>query len=341
LQEIYLSKTESCIPLEMVASMSNPQAAGATPRAGGAAAAVRGQPLRTDSPGERLAGPAALVCIGNITVDESVQPDGTRREALGGDAIFAVLAARAVGGDANWLAPIGKDLPPGLLDELRHAGLNPTELPRRDEPTIRNTVTYAADGSRIWDLRTGPAHFDRMSVYPVDVPAHYLQCAGILVLAMSVGAQVALVPWLRANTDATIYLDLEEDGIADHEAILLQAVASCDVFLPSEIEARLLSGTRDLESAARQFAELGPSCVVIKRAEHGCLVLADGHLTEVPTEPMTAVDPTGAGDAFCGAFAAAHLRRADAVAAARTATMAARLAIGGFGVEALLQADVR
>jgi sugar/nucleoside kinase (ribokinase family) len=282
-----------------------------------------------------------LVCIGNITVDESVQPDGTRREALGGDAIFAVLAARRIGGDADWLAPIGTDLPNDLLGRLRDAGLDPDVLPRRELPTVRNVITYDAAGGRQWDLVTGADHFDRMSVYPSDVPAGSLASDGLLVLAMSVRSQLALTPWLRANSRAAIYLDLEEDGIAGNEAALLGLIGSCDVFLPSEIEAKQLTGTDDLEEAARRFAELGPSCVVIKRADRGCLVLENDVLTQVPTVAVTPVDPTGAGDAFCGAFAAAHLVSDDAVAAARVAMQAATFAISGYGVEALLADAVK
>jgi sugar/nucleoside kinase (ribokinase family) len=284
---------------------------------------------------------APLLCIGNITVDESVQADGTRREALGGDAIFAVLAARYAAGVADWLAPVGLDLPESLVLQLRDAGLDPAGLPRRALPTVRNVVTYDADGGRCWDLVTGVEHFDRMSVYPEDVPARYLACAGLLVLAMSVQSQLALMPWLRANSTARIYLDLEEDGIRGNEAAMLDVVRHCHVFLPSEIEARLLTGTRDPAVAAGYFAELGPACVVIKQADRGCLVLERGVLTEVPTEPVTPVDPTGAGDAFCGAFAAAHLRGDDGVAAARVAASAARVAIGGYGVEALLAEATR
>jgi sugar/nucleoside kinase (ribokinase family) len=277
-----------------------------------------------------------LICIGNITVDESVQPNGTRREALGGDAIFAVLAARYAGGDAGWLAPFGNDLPETLVAELCAAGLDTAGLPDRDLPSVRNVVTYHAAGGRTWDLVAGDDHFDQMSVYPADVPDRYLACDGLLVLAMSVRSQLALTPWLRANSAAAIYLDLEEDGVVGHEAELLDIVASCDVFLPSEVEARRLSGSDDMEVAARRFSRLGPSCVVIKRAERGCLVLENGVLTEVATTPVVALDPTGAGDAFCGAFAAAHLEFGDAVAAARIAAGAARVAIGGYGVEALL-----
>jgi ribokinase len=276
----------------------------------------------------------SLLCIGNITVDETVHPDGRRVVAAGGDAIYAALAARQVIADVRVCAPVGDDLPATVLDELRAAGLPTERLPRRDLPTVRNVVTYHADGSRGWDLVTGPEHFDAMSVYPADLSGDDLDVSGVLVSAMSVASMRALVPWLAGKTR---YLDLQEDFL---DRTLLELVAACEVFLPSEFEAVTLAGTTDLAAAARFFAELGPAVVVVKRAERGCLVLARGHLTAVPAEVVTPVDSTGAGDAFCGAFAAAHLDTHDAVAAARRASAAARIAVGDYGTRGLLGAVV-
>jgi sugar/nucleoside kinase (ribokinase family) len=50
------------------------------------------------------------------------------------------------------------------------------------------------------------------------------------------------------------------------------------------------------------------------------------------------VDSTGAGDAFCGAFAAEHLRSGDVYAAARVGASAARVAVGAPGIDGLLAA---
>lgn len=278
-----------------------------------------------------------LVCIGNLTVDESIQPDGRRTEALGGDAVFAVLAARLAGGDATWLAPLGNDLPTGMAAALRGAGLS-LDQPRRDRPTVRNVIHYDADGGRRWEMQCSEDDFDCLSVYPGDVRPDVLGARALVLLAMSLGAQLALTPWLRAHSGAQLYLDLQEDYVTGNERELAEIVAVCDVFLPSEVEATRLARTGDLETAARRFAASGPRVVVIKRAGRGCLVLDAGRFTEVPAEVTTAVDPTGAGDAFCGAFAAAHLATGDAVSAARTASRVAALAIGAPGVTALLAA---
>lgn len=281
-----------------------------------------------------------LVCIGNLTIDEAVSPDGVPTEAVGGDALFAALAARWVGGAPTLLAPLGADATDALLDAVRVAGTDPAGLPTRDAPTVRNVIRYDADGGRVWDLLLGEEHFERLSVQPADVRASALAADGVLLSAMALHAQLALATWLRPRTAATVYFDPQEDYIAGNRDELLAAVAACDVFLPSEVEAVALSGTGDLAAAAAMFLALGPGAVVVKRSVAGCLVATHDRPEPVvvPADVVDPVDSTGAGDAFCGAFAATHLRTGDPIAAARSGAAAARVAVGGHGVAGLLAA---
>ncbi len=281
-----------------------------------------------------------LVCIGNLTVDEAVSATGERVESIGGDALFAALAARVAGGRPVLLAPLGTDAPQALLTAIQSAGTDPASLPRRQLPLIRNVIRYDDAGGRVWELLLGDDHFEALSVQPADVPDALLNAAGVLLSAMALRAQLDLSAWLRPRTRATIYFDPQEDYIAGHEADLLDAVRACDVFLPSEIEAVALSGNSDLNSAAVGFLDLGPRVVVIKRAAAGCLVATreQPEPVVVAADAVEPVDSTGAGDAFCGAFAVEHLRSGDAHAAARIGASAARIAVAGAGVSALLAA---
>jgi len=284
--------------------------------------------------------PASLLCIGNLTADEAIQPDGSRSLEWAGDALYAALAARAHLDRVTWLAPIGADFPQALLDDLERSGVVAADPPRRDLPTVRNVVTYREDGTRQWELVHGEDHFDAMSVHGEDVAPALLGADGVLVSAMSLRAQSTLVPWLRRSTAATIYLDLQEDFLVGNEETWLAVIGCCDVFLPSEVEAVALTGTSDLHRAIAIFRELGPQTVVIKRAELGSLVSTEGShdAVEVPVERVTPTDSTGAGDAFCGAFAAVHAAGGDAVQAARAGSAAARVAIGAPGIRGLLDA---
>jgi sugar/nucleoside kinase (ribokinase family) len=281
-----------------------------------------------------------LVCVGNITLDEAISRTGEHTESVGGDALYAALAARLVGGRPRILAPLGDDAPPIVLHALRAAGTEPTLLPRRDQPTVRNIVRYDGSGGRDWQLVLGEDHFERMSVHPDDVSDEVLAAPGILLSAMALQPQLDLAAWLRPRTEAVIYFDPQEDYIAGHEAELRSAVAACDVFMPSEVEAVALAGTHLLAEACRLFLSHGPHTVVIKSAEAGCCIATRDRPEPVflPANLITPVDSTGAGDAFCGAFAAEHLRTNDPLAAAVAGTSAARVAVSGNGIDALLSA---
>lgn len=285
-----------------------------------------------------MADGVSLVCVGNLTIDRAVHGGVLAEPAMGGDAAYAALAARRILDDVRMLAPVGDDLPASVLDELAARGIDVRDLPRRSLPTVRNTITYGDDGSRVWQMHSTEAEFDALSVYPADVPESALAASGIVLSAMSLESQLALTPWLRANSAAALYLDLQEDYLDGNRDALLDIVAVADVFLPSEIEAVALAETTDIVEAARLFASLGPRVVVIKRAAEGSLVVADGTVTEVPSVRVDAVDSTGAGDAFCGAFAAHHLLHGDPVEAARAGSEAARVAISDYGIAGLLGA---
>lgn len=279
---------------------------------------------------------ASLVCIGNLTVDEARYGGAKGVTAIGGDAAYAALAARLYMNEVTMLAPIGRDVPPTLLTGLRDAGIKAGDLPMRDRATVRNIIHYHEDGSRTWEMLSTMEDFDNLSVYPSDVPAGALSADGMMLSAMSLQAQLVLTPWLRKNSASRLYLDLQEDYIEGNREELKATIGACDVFMPSEVEAAILAGTSDVRAAARLFHSWGPRTVVIKRAERGCVVFDNEDLIEIPTQPTDVTDSTGAGDAFCGAFAAVHLTTGDVVAAAAAGARAARIAISAVGIDGLL-----
>ncbi|MFE7777315.1 carbohydrate kinase family protein [Streptomyces sp. NPDC057445] len=107
----------------------------------------------------------------------------------------------------------------------------------------------------------------------------------------------------------------------------LASVAGCDMLLPNAAEARLLTGIPDVTDAAAKLSRQVPLAVVTLGAD-GALVAESGTVTDrVPPVPARAVDSTGAGDAFTGAFLGALLAGADPGSAARRACRAGALAV--------------
>jgi ribokinase len=94
----------------------------------------------------------------------------------------------------------------------------------------------------------------------------------------------------------------------------------CDFVIPHEHEARTLGGAGALLAA-------GAGQIIVTQGARGSVRSSRDHPDRtVPAFAVDVVDTTGAGDAFCGAFAAAIARGTDEHAAMRFASAAGSLA---------------
>lgn len=80
-----------------------------------------------------------------------------------------------------------------------------------------------------------------------------------------------------------------------------------------------------VERAARSLLAEGVGCVLAKRGGDGVLVVTEGGANDIAATPVTAIDTTGAGDMFAGAFAAALVEGQHLLQAAAFANVAAAL----------------
>ncbi|MBW3632513.1 MAG: ribokinase [Chloroflexi bacterium] len=102
------------------------------------------------------------------------------------------------------------------------------------------------------------------------------------------------------------------------------------VLVVNETEAEDLLGyavsAANGEKAALALSTLGPATAVVTLGAAGAAVAHDGKAASLPAPRVDVVDTTGAGDAFCGAFAAELARGADPFTAARIGVVAGSLA---------------
>jgi len=114
-----------------------------------------------------------------------------------------------------------------------------------------------------------------------------------------------------------------------------QVVAGITAFLPSEEDVYALfeGRTRDLRVIAETLAGYGCEYIVIKRGANGILLYeqVSHSFWEIPAYPVQIVDPTGAGDAFCGGFLAGLRLKYDPFEAALYGSVSASFKIQGSG----------
>lgn len=112
-------------------------------------------------------------------------------------------------------------------------------------------------------------------------------------------------------------------------------VPLADVLVVNETEASelLADGSDDWSDVAKALQKLGPNAVVITLGESGAIGLFGEQAVAIEAPKVEAIDSTGAGDAFCGAFAARLAEGADPKSALHAAVAAGSLSVTVEGAQ--------
>ena len=108
----------------------------------------------------------------------------------------------------------------------------------------------------------------------------------------------------------------------------------CDTLLPSLEDAEALTGLSDPNAIIDHYLTAGAQLVVLKMGKAGAILATPDNRDPVPGRVVQAVDATGAGDTFDGAFLARLLAGDAPLEAARFANAAAALSTTGVGAVA-------
>ena len=136
-------------------------------------------------------------------------------------------------------------------------------------------------------------------------------------------------------------LDTMNYWIERTPAELRETLRGVDILTINDDETRQITSEHNLLRAARHIFKMGPRTLIVKRGEHGALMIHDKFIFSVPAFPLEEVhDPTGAGDTFAGGFmgylAAAGASDQSALRSAMVyGSVLASFTVERFGVERL------
>jgi len=211
----------------------------------------------------------------------------------GGPAANAAVAVSRLGLKAAFAGYLGKDLYGEMhLQEFIQHQVNTDLIVRGDSPTPLSTVIVKPDGKRALINYKGATKVLTASVIDFSL----LQTKAILLDGHEPNLSLALVEVARQLNIPTV---LDAGSLHEGTEKLMDKV---DYLVASEKFACQFAG--DVETALGRLAKLSPA-VVITLGEKGIVWQRGKQQGELAAIPVTAIDTTGAGDAFHGAFAAA------------------------------------
>lgn len=279
-----------------------------------------------------------VIVVGNLTIDDVVLPDGTVRMAsMGGNTLYSALGVRLWQPGVGIVTRRGEDFPYDLAQTFAPLGIATGGVVDIPGPTVRNWVIYENNGDRHWLYRTPRERSREVAVQASDLPTTWLKTEPapvVHIAAMPLEAAEAIVDAIRRDApQATITLDTHEDYVVDYRQRLRALAARVDAFLPSRSEVADLMGYDDPARAMRELTDLPTPIIVIKMGAAGVMVWDRQRQTlhQVSAVEGPVVDVTGAGDAFCGGFAASLSLGQRAVEAAQCGVLSAAYAIADFG----------
>ncbi|MGA9669532.1 MAG: PfkB family carbohydrate kinase [Terracidiphilus sp.] len=280
----------------------------------------------------------SLAVFGSLTIDDLVFPDGTTRWAVpGGSAVYAALGASLWTEYPSIVAPLGDDYPRDVLNgriDLSRC----THLPR----TLRNWGLYEEDGTRYFVSRSASRNWNEFCPMPEDAASGHQTAAHIAPAPHNIVADITRE--LRKGGPLTISLDLDDHDLAGQAKLdsIIDLLRDIDLFLPSLHLARSLFGGTTALEVLHRIRSVAPdvALIAVKCGAEGVIAHAVGtsECVHVPAVPVELVDPTGAGDAFCGGALASFMTEGNSVQALLSGTVSASFCVEGLGLAGLAAA---
>jgi len=221
------------------------------------------------------------------------------KNALGGSATYISAAASYFTAPIRLVGVVGGDFSRSHIAFLEQRGIDLEGL-----EVVEDGKTFHWAGRYHYDLNSRDTLATDLNVFEKfdpKIPERYRKsrfvCLGNIdpVLQRRVLEQI--------EKPRLIICDTMNFWIERKNADLRETLKHIDVIVLNDSEARLLACEPNLIKAARVIRGLGPKIVIIKKGEHGAMLITEQTIFSAPAYPMEDIfDPTGAGDSFAGGF---------------------------------------
>ncbi len=239
----------------------------------------------------------SLIIIGSLAFDTIETPFGRREKIVGGSGTYCSLAASFFT-RPNVVGVVGEDFPDETLAFLKSKKIDLRGLEVRPGKSFFWEGHYGEDPNQRTTIRTEPNVYED---FKPQLPPEYRKSEIVFLANIDPDQQDEILdqvekPKLVAMDTINLWINQKRDS-------LLKVLQKVDLYFANDEEVKLLTGEKNLIKAGKKILEGGPSLVIIKKGEHGALVLGKDLVFGILAHPCEEViDPTGAGDSFAGGF---------------------------------------
>lgn len=272
----------------------------------------------------------SLLVTGSIGIDTVETPAGRAENVLGGSTIYFALAA-SLYSEVRVVGAVGEDFDLHVLEPLRRRGIDLSGIEvRKGSRTFRWHGRYAGAMNEAETVRV---ELNVLTEQAAPIPAKFRDSQYVFLANTHplIQSDVAdQFPQARL-----IACDTMNHWIANETAALRKTLQKVHALVLNEGEARMLSGQQNLVLAGREILKMGPRFVIIKKGEHGSLMI--GHdedlFVMLPYPTHNVLDPTGCGDSFAGGLMGYVASTGDISPAGLRAAMARGSVVASFVIE--------
>ncbi|MFZ5518351.1 MAG: PfkB family carbohydrate kinase [Candidatus Zhuqueibacterota bacterium] len=239
----------------------------------------------------------SVLVVGSVALDSVETPFGKVDEAIGGSGTY-FSASASYFTDVNVVAVVGEDFPHDQIQFLKDRRVNFDGLVERQGKTFRWGGKYETDINQRKTLFT---HLNVFENFDPVLPDHYKKTPYIFLANIHPDLQQKVLD--QIEKPRLVVMDTMNFWIEGTPDSLRRVLKSIDILIVNDSETKQLADDPNLISAARKIQAMGPKILVIKKGEHGALMIHDEGYFWAPAFPLSAIqDPTGAGDTFAGGF---------------------------------------
>jgi 2-dehydro-3-deoxygluconokinase len=275
-----------------------------------------------------------LVTAGHFAIDLISSPKiTTPKPTLGGAPTYVSVAAKKMDAEVSVISKVGEDFSSRDIAWLNAHGIDLSGLKRiKGASTTRFILKYINWRRQLQLKSKAPP------ILSEDVPDS-LRAKVVHIAPVANEISRNLVDKMRTLTNV---LSLDPQGFVRefdangnvhlkrwHDQQVLEQI---DLYKSSLSEIRVVTGLTDLQLAMEKIRDYGARIVIVTIGMKGSKLLFEGKLHDIPAcKPKMVRDPTGAGDAFIGAFLAEYVKGNDPVSCACIGSASASFVVEEVG----------